>query len=106
MSRERKHLLVSLALITAVAGVGSLAKADNNTPPQIPTCDKKMGTLSVKEPANNWWTSLNLDSPESMIKVIVSQSKCFTLVDRGKGLEAAQAERSLASGGDLSARGR
>lgn len=31
----------------------------------------------------------------------MAESKCFTLVDRGKGLEVAQAERALASGGDL-----
>jgi hypothetical protein len=94
------RFLVTLALTTAVIGMGSIAHADQ-APPQIPTCDKKIGTLSVKEPTNNWWTEYHLDSPESLIKVMVSQSKCFTLVDRGKGLEAAQAERSLASGGDL-----
>jgi hypothetical protein len=33
--------------------------------------------------------------------VFVAESKCFTLVDRGKGLEAAQAERALAGGGEL-----
>jgi hypothetical protein len=69
--------------------------------PQIPVCDKKMGTLAVQEPQNQWWVQYNLDSPESLIKVIVSQSKCFTLVDRGKGLEAAEAERSLSADGDL-----
>ena len=100
MPRDRTRLLVSLALTTAMVGVGSFAHADN-APPQIPTCDKKIGTLSVKEPANNWWTEYHLDSPESLIKVMVSESKCFTLVDRGKGLEAAQAERGLASSGDL-----
>ncbi len=31
----------------------------------------------------------------------MSKSKCFTLVDRGKGLAAAQQERALASGGEL-----
>jgi hypothetical protein len=100
MSRDRTRFLVMLALSTAALAMASLARADN-TPPQIPTCDKKIGTLSVKEPPNNWWAEYHLDSPEALIKVMVSQSKCFTLVDRGKGLEAAEAERSLASSGDL-----
>jgi hypothetical protein len=100
MSRDRTRLWLRLALSSAAIGMASLARADN-TPPQIPTCDKKIGTLSVKEPPNNWWAEYHLDSPESLIKVMVSQSKCFTLVDRGKGLEAAQAERSLAASGDL-----
>ncbi len=36
-----------------------------------------------------------------MIKVFVRKSNCFALVDRGKGMQALQAERSLAAGGDL-----
>jgi hypothetical protein len=100
MSRDRTRIWVTLALSSAALGLATLARADNQ-PPQIPTCDKKIGTLSVKEPPNNWWAEYHLDSPEALIKVMVSQSKCFTLVDRGKGLEAAQAERSLASSGDL-----
>jgi curli biogenesis system outer membrane secretion channel CsgG len=103
MSRDRSRplpsLRLTLALATAVVGMNTLARAEEA--PQIPVCDKKVGTLAVKEPPNNWWTAYNLDSPESLIKVMVSQSKCFTLVDRGKGLEAAQGERALASGGDL-----
>jgi curli biogenesis system outer membrane secretion channel CsgG len=61
---------------------------------------KKIGTLAVKEPENPWWQALQLDSPAALIKVYVSQSKCFTLVDRGKGLEAAKAERALAASGE------
>ena len=100
MSGERTRILVTLALSTAAIGLSSIARADQAVP-QIPTCDKKIGTLSVKEPPNNWWTEYQLESPEALIKVMVSQSKCFTLVDRGKGLEAAQSERALASGGEL-----
>jgi len=83
----------------AIAGF-SAAYADTAQPPSVPTCDKKYGTLAVKEPEDNWWTALNLDSPAALIKVYVSQSHCFTLVDRGKGLAAAQAERALASSGE------
>jgi len=43
---------------------------------------------------------MNLDSPAALIKVYVAQSKCFTLVDRGQGLQAAQAERALAASGE------
>jgi curli biogenesis system outer membrane secretion channel CsgG len=100
MSFNGKHVWLTVALIVSAEAIASVASADQ-APPQIPTCDKKIGTLSVKEPEQNWWAQYNLDSPEAMIKVIVSQSKCFTLVDRGKGLAAAQSERALASGGDL-----
>ena len=68
---------------------------------EIPKCSKKYGTLAVIEPEKNWWTEYGLGSPAALIKVYVNQSSCFTLVDRGKGMAAAQAERALAAGGEL-----
>jgi len=103
MNKNHTHTTrwVARLLITAGAlheAAGALAA--EAPPPQIPTCDRKIGTLAVAEPQNQWWTSLNLESPAALIKVYVSQSKCFTLVDRGKGLQAAEAERALAANGE------
>lgn len=67
----------------------------------IPTCGRNLGTIAIREPEHNWWTDLNLASPEVLLKVFVRKSGCFTLVDRGKGFEMAQQERALASGGSL-----
>ncbi|MEJ0098813.1 MAG: CsgG/HfaB family protein [Pseudomonadota bacterium] len=96
---NRSGLIALVAPFALAFAVSAAAK--DAAPPEIPKCDKKYGTLTVKEPENNWWRELNLESPEALIKVFVSESKCFTLVDRGKGLQAAQAERQLAAGGDL-----
>jgi curli biogenesis system outer membrane secretion channel CsgG len=100
----RNYASLILAWTAAAAGMYSAgmsnAHADANAQPQIPTCDKKIGTLAVTEPENAWWTAMQLESPAALIKVYVSQSKCFTLVDRGKGLAAAKAERELASSGE------
>jgi outer membrane lipoprotein SlyB len=87
----------------AVAGIGGplTVLATDAPEPEIPTCDKKIGTLAVTEPQNRWWVQYNLESPEALIKVYVSRSKCFTLVDRGKGLAAAEAERGLAASGEM-----
>ena len=90
----------SLAGILLTAGSVSFAKEEANDSP-LPVCDKKIGSLSVKEPETNWWRAYNLESPEALIKVFVAQSKCFTIVDRGKGLAAAQQERSLSSDGEM-----
>ena len=95
-----KHGLI--ALFAAAAFMAStIAMAKDSAPPEIPKCSKKYGTLAVHEPENNWWQALGLESPEALIKVFVSESGCFTLVDRGQGLQAAEAERALASGGEL-----
>ncbi len=92
--------LVAIAVAGTLA-VSSVAGAADKEPPQIPKCEKRYGTVAVNEPETRWWRDLQLESPEALIKVFVAESRCFTLVDRGKGLESAQAERALASSGDL-----
>ncbi|MEP6907070.1 MAG: CsgG/HfaB family protein [Pseudoxanthomonas sp.] len=73
---------------------------------QIPTCAKSLGSISVIEPedATNWWTGQQLAAPSKLIKVFVTKSRCFTLVDRGAGMNAAMGERALASSGELRGR--
>jgi len=93
------RVVASWVVVGLCAAGPSFAK--EQPPPEIPVCEKKMGTLSVIEPENNWWREYELESPEALIKIFVSESKCFTLVDRGKGLAAAQSERALASDGEL-----
>lgn len=68
---------------------------------EIPTCARSLGSIAVLEPETNWWSAHQLASPTAVIKVFVSKSRCFTLVDRGKGMAAMQAERALASEGEL-----
>ena len=98
---SRHATLPLVALVLACAALPARAGEKDSQPPAIPTCDKKLGTLAVTEPENRWWQALNLESPETLIKVFVSQSKCFTLVDRGKGLAAAEKERALAGSGEM-----
>ncbi|GHH57154.1 MULTISPECIES: CsgG/HfaB family protein [Gammaproteobacteria] len=70
---------------------------------QIPVCSKNLGSISIIEPEDgvDWWTGQQLPAPSKLIKVFVSKSRCFTLVDRGAGMAAAQYERDLAAQGDL-----
>ena len=73
---------------------------------QIPVCAKPLGSISVMEPedATNWWTGQQLPAPSKLIRVFVNKSRCFTLVDRGAGLDAAMGERALASSGEFRGR--
>ncbi len=89
-----------LAGLLAAITSPSLAKEEDRKD-KIPVCTKKIGSLAVHEPENKWWVHYNLESPEALIKVFVAESKCFTLLDRGKGLDAAKEERALASGGEM-----
>jgi len=98
---------ISLVIATAgplaipAAAQTSIQRKTQDAQAQIPTCSRKLGALAVRQPQNNWWAGLGLESPEAVIKILVQQSGCFTLVDRGAGFEMAQQERALASGGQL-----
>ena len=102
-SRARFRLAVHFLMLAVVTAGSASAVAAGEKEIQLPACYKTFGTLSVAEPEQKWWVQYNLESPEALIKVFVSQCKCFTLVDRGRGLEAAMKERELAAGGDVGA---
>jgi curli biogenesis system outer membrane secretion channel CsgG len=92
---------LALALTATNASAASAQEQRQQKQAEIPRCARPLGNLAVDEPQRNWWSQLNLGSPEALIKVFVQQSGCFSLVDRGAGLAAAQRERALASGGGL-----
>ncbi len=100
-----KSLSVVALLSMAAASMPAFARSAQDIRDEkfaeIPVCSKKLGAISVVEPETDWWREQGLGSPEALIKVFVRKSNCFTLVDRGKGMQAAQAERSLAASGDL-----
>ena len=70
---------------------------------QIPVCQKRLGTLAIVEPDNQWWRELNLGSPEAILKVFVQQSGCFTMVNRGRSMQSRAMERAMADQGELQA---
>jgi len=95
---------VIAALVTSsafAADKSSGRKAQEKGTAEIPVCGKRLGTIAVVEPDNNWWQSLGLGSPEAIIKVFIMKSGCFGLVDRGKGLASRAVERALADSGEL-----
>jgi curli biogenesis system outer membrane secretion channel CsgG len=110
MAAKTPWILSATAALIAGASISNAAlpkgaeEEKQKRQAEIPVCDKKYGAIAIVEPETKWWQQYNLGSPETVIKVFVNQSKCFTLVDRGKGMAAAQAERALASSGELRGR--
>lgn len=107
MRKTAAYMALSATVLGVFAGTPALAesaqKMKEKKQAEIPRCAQKIGTLAISEPERNWWSELQLGSPEALLKVFVMQSGCFTLVDRGKGMAMMQQERALASGGDLRA---
>lgn len=95
----KRHAIAAALLGAAALGLSPAAFAQRA---EIPTCARPLGTLAVVEPeGSHWWSSYQLPSPTALIKTFVAKSRCFTLVDRGRGLDAAKRERELAGDGEL-----
>jgi curli biogenesis system outer membrane secretion channel CsgG len=73
----------------------------NAATPQLPRCNAPLGAVSIREPESQWWTSYGLSNPEQLIKLMVSRSGCFRVVDRNGGLQMRGVERDLADQGEL-----
>ncbi len=72
----------------------------------IQHCSKPMGAIAVVEPQNYVMQALSrrgLQSPTSLIRLMVQQSNCFIIVDRGMGMQNLMQERDLAASGELRA---
>src|SRR4029450_4737205 len=79
--------------IQGSAGPGG-SQGDNG----LEHCDKPMGALAVVEPQDYVSQSLSrygLQSPTGLIRMMVQQSNCFIVVERGIGKQNMMQERAL-----------
>jgi len=73
---------------------------------QLQRCDQSLGTLAVIEDQTAPWyyqltREYQLTSTVPLIRLLVQQSNCFVVVERGRGLGQIQGERALERSGEL-----
>jgi curli biogenesis system outer membrane secretion channel CsgG len=98
--------LLAAALATAYSSAAyadpsSGYKAQAKGEAQIPVCNRRLGTIAIVEPENQWWREFNLGSPEAVLKVFIQRSGCFGIVNRGGAMRSRAMERALAEQGEL-----
>lgn len=106
-----KKFVSALAVVAVLFSGAAASAADKSSgrkkqergTQEIPQCYRNLGTIAIVEPDNQWWREYNLGSPEAILRVFVQQSRCFTLVNRGRSLESRAMERALADQGELQA---
>ena len=94
--------LLAGAQVQAQTGSAGPSGAQNSG--SLQKCDKPMGALAVVEPQDEVTQSLarfNLQSPTGLIRLMVQQSNCFIVVERGVAMKNMQQERALAESGEL-----
>jgi len=71
---------------------------------KLEKCDKPYGTLAVSEPQDYVGQALmsyGLPSPVGLIRMMIQQSNCFVVVERGRAMKNLMQERELAGSGML-----
>lgn len=102
MRRIFKTLAVAVALSAGLAAQAyAQPRATESTTPQVPRCTRNLGSISIQNGDSAGWSYYRLQPPAGLLRVVIQQSGCFTVVERGAGLDAAMRERDLASGGQL-----
>ncbi|MEO8748270.1 MAG: hypothetical protein ABI379_11540 [Rhodanobacter sp.] len=86
---------------------GSAGGANSaNAAPTLEHCDHSLGTLAVEEnTSENWYiiltTQYRLPATTPLIRLMVQQSNCFVVVDRGRAMANMMQERALGASGEL-----
>ena len=85
----------------AAAGANAKGAALN-----LESCDEPMGTIAVVEEQEGDWyrylsSDLRLPSTVPVIRMLIQQSNCFVVVERGRAMQNMMQERALMDSGEL-----
>ncbi len=91
-------------VLVAVTCLFAAQATAQDSAPTVEKCDKELGTLAVAEPQQHTMAGLGrygLGSPSTMLRMLVQESGCFAVVERGIAMQNMQQERALANNGML-----
>ena len=83
---------------------GSTSEKSGTGTVTLSKCENEIATVGVVEPQDFVMQALyqhSLPSPTQLIRLMIQQSKCFIVVERGLAFQNLMQERELASGGEL-----
>lgn len=85
----------------AAGGANAQGTASN-----LEHCDKPMGTVAVvEEQSGDWYryltSDLRLSSTTPVIRMLIQESNCFVVVERGRAMQNMMQERALQNSGEL-----
>jgi curli biogenesis system outer membrane secretion channel CsgG len=87
----------------ATGGAGGATSTNANS--QLEKCSQSLGTLAVVEDQTQPWyrtlTQYRLGSTVPVLRMMIQQSNCFVVVERGQAMNNLMQERALQSSGEL-----
>ncbi len=119
-SMKRTLLAAGLGSVLALGGCASMAVGGGKNPvggsaggahstnanATLEHCAHPLGTLAVEEHIEEPWYGIltrqyHLPATTPLIRLMIQQSNCFVVVDRGSGMNSIMRERDLAASGEM-----
>jgi curli biogenesis system outer membrane secretion channel CsgG len=88
------------APVTGSAG----AEGAKNEAPTLEKCEAPLGTIAISEPQSEIAAALQqykLPPPTQLLRLMIQQSNCFQVVERGAAMKNILQERALAQSGEM-----
>lgn len=111
MNRFALALMATSALFAASASPAEaqiFGRRNNAETRQVlneaPRCSQNLGTVAIAETQGVLFDQMGLGAPTELLRAVIRDSGCFTLIERGPGMDLVERERGL--GGAARAHGR
>lgn len=90
-------------LVLATAITSLMASSIYAEDAKVEKCNQSLGTIAVTDARDGYGylQRYGLGSPANLLRLMIQQSNCFDVVERGEAFKNLQQERALASSGDL-----
>lgn len=91
----------SATAVTGAAAGGSAAAANS----KLERCPETLGTIRIEENVNAPWyayynQNYRLGSTAPLLRMMIQQSNCFVILERGRGMQGIEAERNMMRTGE------
>lgn len=97
-----KNLMAALAVSLLAFNAWGQSQVAGGT---LEKCDETLGTLAVVEDRNaNWWHTMQqykVQSTVPLLRMLIQQSNCFVVVERGQAMNVMRQERQLEQSGEM-----
>lgn len=68
---------------------------------ETPRCTQNLGTVTIADTQGALFNQMGLGAPSELLRYLVRESGCFTLIERGPGMDVVERERGLGGAGRI-----
>lgn len=92
-------------MLTTPAEAQIFGRRSNNAATSVinetPRCTQNLGTVTIADTQGALFSQLGVGAPSELLRYLVRESGCFTLIERGPGMDVVERERGLGAAGRI-----